>query len=325
MSNPEFWDNRGQSQSQIKLLKDCKDKYQTWQELSENSAQIEELFGLAREDNSLTPDLEEEVEKLKRQTDSFEIKVLLSDKFDKENAILNINAGAGGTEACDWAGMLFRMYTRWAEQNKYKVELVDMLEGDEAGIKNVTFILKGPYLFGLCKSEKGVHRLVRISPFDANKRRHTSFASIDVIPEVSDDIEVDIKPEDLRIDTFRSSGAGGQHVNVTDSAVRITHIPTGLVVSSQAQRSQHQNRQTALKILKSKLYQKAEEEKQKHLKKVSGEKKKIEWGSQIRSYVLHPYLMVKDHRTNFQVSNAQAVLDGDLGGFIEAYLKNTKK
>ncbi len=325
MSNPDFWDNREQSQKLIIKLKDYKDKYETWRELSKDSSQIEELFALAKEDNSLLADIGQEVEELQEKTNKFEIKVLLSGKFDKENAIFNINAGAGGTEACDWAGMLFRMYARWAEQKGYKVELVDILEGEEAGIKNVTFIIKGSYLFGLCKSEKGVHRLVRISPFDANKRRHTSFASIDVIPEVSEDVEIDIKPEELRIDTFRSSGAGGQHVNVTDSAVRITHLPTGIVVSSQAQRSQHQNRHTALTILKSKLYQKAEEDKQKHIKKMAGDKKKIEWGSQIRSYVLHPYLMVKDHRTNSQVSNAHAVLDGDLDAFMEAYLKYSKK
>lgn len=198
------------------------------------------------------------------------------------------------------------------------------MEGDEAGIKSVIFILKGPYLYGYFKAEKGVHRLVRISPFDSSRRRHTSFASIDVIPEVSEGVEIEVKPEDLRVDTFRSSGAGGQHVNVTDSAVRITHEPSGIVVSSQAQRSQHQNKHTAMKILKSRLYQKAEEEKQKDMEKISGKKRKIEWGSQIRSYVLHPYLMVKDHRTGYQTSNANAVLDGDLDGFIEAYLRKTK-
>lgn len=217
------------------------------------------------------------------------------------------------------------MYTRWAESKGYNLEILDILEAEEAGFKSITFLVKGPYAYGCLKAEKGVHRLVRISPFDANKRRHTSFASVDVIPQISEEIEVEVKPEELKIETFRASGHGGQHVNVTDSAVRITHIPSGIVVSCQSERSQYQNKQTALKVLKSRLYQKMREEKKRELEKLSGDKKKIEWGSQIRSYVLHPYLMVKDHRTNFETSQAMKVLDGELDDFIHAYLKEEKK
>ncbi len=323
MSQPDFWDDKSISTKIIKELKTHKDKFDTWQYLTKYINDCKDLIELAEQDDSLKKEVSQEVEDLKKKLNKFEIHVLLSGKFDNEDAIINVNSGAGGTEACDWAGMLFRMYNKWAEHKGYGFEVVDSLEGEEAGIKSVTFIVKGPYVYGYLRSEKGVHRLVRISPFDSSRRRHTSFASVDVIPQISESVDIDINPEDLRIDTFRSSGAGGQHVNVTDSAVRITHEPTGIVVSSQAQRSQHQNKQTALTILKSKLYQKAEEQRQENLDKISGKKRKIEWGSQIRSYVLHPYLMVKDHRTDFQTSNANAVLDGNLDGFIEAYLRNT--
>lgn len=234
---------------------------------------------------------------------------------------MSINAGAGGTESCDWVSMLLRMYSKWAAANKFGLERIDFLAGEEAGIKNVTIIVKGPYAYGYLKAESGVHRLVRISPFDANRRRHTSFASVDVIPEVSDDITIDIKESDLRIDTFRSSGRGGQHVNVTDSAVRITHIPTSIVVQCQNERSQHKNKATAMKVLKARLYEAEREKKRKELERQYAKKQKIEWGSQIRSYVMHPYSMVKDHRTNYQTSNVQAVMDGDLDSFIQAYLK----
>ncbi len=253
-----------------------------------------------------------------------EIKVFLSDKHDISNAIITIHSGAGGTEACDWVSMLFRMYSMWAEKNKFKVEIMDIQAGDEAGYKSITFSVKGDYAYGYLKTENGVHRLVRISPFDANKRRHTSFASVSVLPEIDDDIEVEINPDDLRIDTFRASGAGGQHVNKTDSAIRITHIPTGIVVSCQNERSQHKNKSFALKILKSKLYQLEQEKKQQELNNLSGDKKKIEWGSQIRSYVLHPYKMVKDHRTNKEKKDmaAMLVLDGEIWDFIKEALKN---
>ncbi len=252
-----------------------------------------------------------------------ETEAFLSDKHDNSNAIVMIHSGAGGTEACDWVSMLFRMYSMWAEKNGFKIEIMDLQAGDEAGYKSITFNVKGDFAYGLLKTEHGVHRLVRISPFDANKRRHTSFASVNVMPEIEDDIEIEIKPDELKIDTFRASGAGGQHVNKTDSAIRITHLPTGIVVTCQNERSQHKNKSYALKILKAKLYQLEQEKKQKELEQISGDKKKIEWGSQIRSYVLHPYKMVKDHRTNLEKRDmaAMKVLDGELDDFIKEALK----
>jgi len=324
ISRPDFWEDDTLARSIIAQLKDLKERYQDWSRLSQEIGEAGGLILLAKEDDSLQKEVESEIRKLEIDLKKFEVKVLLSDKFDRDNAIISINSGAGGTEACDWAGMLFRMYTRWADSKDFKVELVDILDGEEAGVKNVTFIARGKYCYGYLKAERGVHRLVRISPFDANKRRHTSFASVDVIPEVSEDVEVDIKPEELKIDTFRASGRGGQHVNVTDSAIRITHLPSGIVVTCQSERSQHQNKQTALRVLKSRLYQKMQEEQKKNLEELSGDKKRIEWGSQIRSYVLHPYLMVKDHRTDYQTSKAQAVLDGELDEFIEAYLRKSR-
>ena len=256
---------------------------------------------------------------------AFEIKTKLNGKMDPCDAIVNVNAGAGGTESCDWAGMLIRMYQRWAENRKFKVEMVDVLEGEEAGIKNCTFIVRGKYAYGYLRVESGVHRLVRISPFDSNKRRHTSFASIDVSAEVSDDIEVDIKESELKIDTYRSSGAGGQHVNVTDSAVRITHIPSGTIASCQSERSQYKNKATAMRILKSRIYDRLLKEREAETKKEYGEKQDIGWGSQIRSYVFAPYQLVKDHRTKESTGNVQAVMDGDIDLFIEAFLKNNGK
>ncbi len=249
------------------------------------------------------------------------LETLLSGKYDKNNAIISLHPGAGGTEAQDWAMMLFRMYQRWAERRGFEVETLDYLPGDEAGIKSVTILIKGDNAYGYSKSEKGVHRLVRISPFDASGRRHTSFASCDVMPEIDDDIEINISPDDLKIDTFRSGGAGGQHVNKTDSAIRITHLPTGVVVSCQSERSQHQNKDTAMKMLKAKLVEMAEREHKEKIEDLKGDMKDIAWGSQIRSYVFHPYNMVKDHRTNYEVGNIGAVMDGDLDGFINAYLK----
>jgi peptide chain release factor 2 len=254
-----------------------------------------------------------------------EFKSLLGGEFDKYNAILSINAGAGGTEACDWAGMLLRMYLRFAEDKGFVTKTTDILMGEEAGIKNVTVLIEGEYAYGLLKGERGVHRLVRISPFDANKRRHTSFASVDVIPEIKEDIELEIQEKDLKIETFRSSGPGGQHMQKSDTAVRITHIPSGIVVSCQNERSQYQNKQTALKILKARLYQLERQKKEEELsRKVGAVKQKIEWGSQIRSYILHPYNLVKDHRTDFQTQDTNSVLDGKIDGFIEAYLKKIK-
>ncbi len=247
----------------------------------------------------------------------------MGDELDRNNAILSINAGAGGTESCDWVGMLLRMYTRFAENHKYNVKTIDILPGEEAGIKNVTILIEGEYAYGYLKAERGVHRLVRISPFDANKRRHTSFSSVDVIPEIEEDIDIKLEEQDLRIEVYRSKGAGGQSVNTTDSAVRITHIPTSLVAQCQNERSQYQNKQTALKILKARIYElKREKKEQEMLKQYGSQKKKIEWGSQIRSYVLHPYNMVKDHRTDYETGDTSKVLDGGIDEFIEAYLKS---
>lgn len=267
----------------------------------------------AKEARTKLSEIEEKIE-------SLEFKRMLGGEDDEKNAIVSINAGAGGTEAQDWAEMLLRMYVRYAERNGYGVEMLDYQPGEEAGIKSATFFVKGPYAYGYLKSESGVHRLVRISPFDANKRRHTSFASVFVSPEIGEDIHVEIDEKDLRIDTFRAGGKGGQHVNKTDSAVRITHLPTGIVVSCQNERSQHQNRAVAMKVLRARLYELEKEKQQEKLEELHSTKKDISWGSQIRSYVLHPYRMVKDHRTGYETGNVEPVLDGNLGGFIEAYL-----
>ena len=273
------------------------------------------------DDKSSINEIKESLVKLEKDIDKLEFKSLMSGPHDSSNAILSIHAGAGGTESCDWANMLLRMYSMWAEANKYKTQIIDMLSGEEAGVKSAVMIVSGPHAFGYLKSERGVHRLVRISPFDANKRRHTSFASVDIIAELEDDIEVDIKESELRVDTYRSSGAGGQHVNVTDSAVRITHLPTNIVVQCQNERSQHKNKAMAMKVLKSRLYEVKLEEKKKEMEKEYSKKQKIEWGSQIRSYVMHPYSMVKDHRTTHETSNVNAVMNGKIDGFIEAFLK----
>ena len=276
-------------------------------------------------DDDLIAQIKSDIDSLNSVLEALEFKTLFSGEFDANNAIFSINAGAGGTESCDWVKMLLRMYVRFAESKGYTVKTVDILEGEEAGIKNVTLLINGDYAYGYLKPERGVHRLVRISPFDANKRRHTSFASVDVLPQIEDDVEVEISDKDLKIDVYRSTGAGGQSVNTTDSAVRITHIPTGIVVSCQNERSQLQNKQNAMKVLKARLYEKMMREKEERLQKESSEKRKIEWGSQIRSYVLHHYNMVKDHRTDYETGDTQAVLDGRIDGFIEAYLKSAGK
>ena len=262
-----------------------------------------------------------EYQEMEKNFADFEIKVLLSHEYDHSSAILELHPGAGGTESCDWADMLYRMYSRWAEKHEFKVSVLDYQPGDEAGIKSITFLVEGDMAYGYLKAEKGVHRLVRISPFDAGGRRHTSFASLDVMPQFNDEIEIEIKPEDLIVETKRASGAGGQHINKTDSAVRMVHKPTGLVATCQNGRSQHENREEALRVLKSRLYQKMIEEQEAKLAEIKGEVKANEWGSQIRSYVFHPYSMVKDHRTNHETSDVQGVMDGDLDGFIFAYLK----
>ena len=273
------------------------------------------------EDEDLAGELEAGLSRLQREVDQLELESLLSGEYDASNAILTIHPGAGGTESQDWAAMLWRMYTRWAEDRGYSVEILDYQAGDEAGIKDVTLLIRGLYAYGYLKSEKGVHRLVRISPFDSSGRRHTSFSSVEVLPEIEDDLTVEINPDDLRIDTYRSSGAGGQHVNKTDSAVRITHLPTGIVVQCQSERSQHANRESAMKILRARLMERQLAEQRAKLESIKGEQQEIAWGSQIRSYVFCPYTMVKDHRTNVEVGNVEAVMDGHLDPFIEAYLK----
>jgi peptide chain release factor 2 len=273
-------------------------------------------------DAELQAELEEELTNLTSRLNDFELQLLLSEEYDKHNAILELHPGAGGTESQDWGSMLLRMYTRWAEKKGFKVETLDYLPGDEAGIKSVTLAIRGHNAYGYLKAEKGVHRLVRISPFDASGRRHTSFVSCEVMPEFNDEIQIDIRTEDLKIDTYRASGAGGQHINTTDSAVRITHTPTGVVVTCQSERSQIKNRESAMKMLKAKLYQREIEQQEKELLEIRGEQKEIGWGSQIRSYVFHPYSMVKDHRTSAESGNVQGVMDGDLDPFIDAYLRS---
>jgi peptide chain release factor 2 len=272
-------------------------------------------------DETLANDIIKNINNLKKNIEKLELEALLSGKYDKNNAILTIHPGAGGTEAQDWAEMLYRMYTRWANKSNYKVEELDYLEGDEAGLKSVTFEISGENAYGYLKGEMGVHRLIRISPFDSGGRRHTSFASLEVLPEITDDIEIDINPDDLRIDTYRASGAGGQHINKTDSAVRITHIPTNIVVSCQSERSQTMNKETAMRMLKSKLLDLKEKENKETISELKGEQKDIAWGSQIRSYVFCPYTMVKDHRTNYEVGNVDSVMDGELNDFMFEYLK----
>jgi peptide chain release factor 2 len=267
-------------------------------------------------------DLEKETKQLKEQIEKLEIQLLLNKEHDKNNAIVSIHPGAGGTESQDWAEMLMRMYLRWAEKKGFKVKIIDLQMGEEAGIKDVTFTVEGPYAYGYLKAEAGVHRLVRISPFDANKRRHTSFAAVHVCPEIEDNIQVEIREEDLRIDTFRASGAGGQHVNKVSSAVRIVHIPTGIIVTCQTERSQHKNKEIAMKILRSKIYALLEKEKEDKLKSLTGNKKEIAWGNQIRSYILQPYRLVKDHRTDIEQYNVESVLDGNIDVFIEGYLRS---
>lgn len=293
-----------------------------WKKLHSRLRDIEILIVLAEEehDDTLEEIFETDITKLEKEVSDLEFRNMLKGEDDQRNAILTINSGAGGTEAQDWAQMLMRMYLRWCEKNGYKTQVVDMLEGDGAGIKSVTIEIDGKYAYGYLKAENGVHRLVRISPFDSNKRRHTSFAAVFVYPIVDDKIEIDVNPAELKIDTFRSGGAGGQNVNKVETAIRITHIPSGIVVQCQNERSQFQNRQNAMKMLKSKLYQLEKEKEQEKINKIESSKKKIEWGSQIRSYVFHPYNMVKDHRTDFETSNTQAVMDGEIDEFIKSYL-----
>lgn len=321
MAAADFWNNADEANKTLKDLKYLKSIVEPFQNNVNKCAELKELLEISAEDAEFLKHTQGELALLEKDVDALEVKSFLSGQFDRNSGILSINAGAGGTESCDWASMLLRMYTRWADEKGFDVETVDVLPGEEAGIKNVTLRIIGELAYGLLKGEKGVHRLVRISPFDSNKRRHTSFASVDVIPEIEDDIVIEIKPEELRIDIFRSSGPGGQSVNTTDSAVRITHLPTGIVTQSQNQRSQLQNRQTAMKVLRARLYEFKQQEQDAMMAKEYGQKQKIEWGSQIRSYVMHPYSMVKDHRTDAETGNVQRVMDGDFEMFTQAYLR----
>ena len=322
----KFWEDSVNSSKILKRITDIKNKVHNYNSIKsdlENLIEIKDLL-LQENDTDLENELQKGLKKSEKEIQNLEISTLLSGKYDNNNAIVTIHPGAGGTEAQDWAEMLYRMYTRWANSNGYKIEETDYLEGDEAGLKTVTFVVSGEYAYGYLKGEQGVHRLVRISPFDAGKRRHTSFASVEVLPEISDDVNVEINPEDLRIDTYRASGAGGQYVNKTSSAVRITHIPTGVVVSCQTERSQIQNKETAMKMLKSKLMHLKELQHKETIEELKGIQMDIAWGNQIRSYVFCPYTLVKDHRTNYETGNVQAVMDGDLNGFINSYLKYIK-
>lgn len=323
MSAPDFWDDNQAAQAVINEMNLIKDKVTRMEELEQEYEDLEMMLELAKEEGeeSLLPDLHKGVKSLSKGFSEFELDLLLNEAYDKNNAILELHPGAGGTESMDWASLLLRMYTRWSEDRGFKVEILDYLPGEEAGVKSVTLLIKGHNAYGYLKSEKGVHRLVRISPFDSSGRRHTSFVSCNVMPEIDDDVQIDIRDEDLKIDVYRSSGAGGQHVNTTDSAVRITHLPTNIVVTCQTERSQIKNRERAMKILKARLYEKELEERERKLAEIQGEQKEIGWGSQIRSYVFHPYSMVKDHRTNIEVGNIQAVMDGEIDGFIDGYLR----
>jgi len=324
VSEPDFWNDADKAQQTLKKLSSLKASLSEVEDLDSRHKDLAELIELAEleDDSSLESEIREHLDELEKVVAEWVRRSMLSGAADPNNAIVTVHSGAGGTESCDWAAMLLRMYTRWVERRGYEAELIDSLDGDEAGIKSATFTVSGPYAYGYLKSEVGVHRLVRISPFDANKRRHTSFASVEVLAEVEDDIVVDISDADIRIDTYRASGAGGQHVNKTSSAVRITHIPTGIVVQCQGERSQHKNKATAMKLLRAKLYSQYEKERDAELAAQRGKQDEIAWGSQIRSYVMQPYQMVKDHRTGVEIGNISAVLDGDIEPFINAYLQD---
>ena len=325
MAQSDFWNDQESANKTITKIKFIRAQTEEWVSLKVKIFEISKLIEMSHEENdtSLQDELSNEIDSLIKNYESLELKSLLSDKIDINNCYLYIHPGAGGTESCDWASMLMRMYLRWAEEHKYDMSIIDLQDGDEAGIDRVTLYIKGPYAYGYLKGESGVHRLVRISPFDANKRRHTSFASVYAYPEIDDSISIDIKESDIRIDTYRSSGKGGQHVNTTDSAVRITHIPTGIVVTCQNERSQHKNKAVAMKMLRSKLYQFELGKKEKEIQEQENQKKEIAWGSQIRSYVFHPYNLIKDHRTGIETGNTGKVMDGNIDMFIDAYLKQS--
>ncbi len=323
MGEAAFWDDPQKAQKAISESNELKAWTIPYNQVRERFSNVKELLPEAEEsgDQNFVEELLEELDGIEKTISELEIRKMLSGEMDSKSCYLSINAGAGGTEACDWALMLSRMYQRWASKRGWDVELLDTVEGDVAGIKSITFKISGPFAYGYSKAEKGVHRLVRISPFDSNAKRHTSFASVDVSPEIGDDIEIDLQNDDIRVDTYRASGAGGQHVNKTDSAVRMTHIPTGLIVSCQKERSQIQNRESCLKMLRAKLYEQEMAERKAKIDKMGGEKKEIGWGHQIRSYVFQPYTLVKDNRTDYEVGNIDAVMDGQIDEFILAYLK----
>ena len=323
MSEPGFWDNPEKAQVTMQELTNIKESVVKYNTLHSKYEDIQVLWqmGIDAEDESVFEEIETDIKAINQELDSMELELMLSGKYDANNAILTLHAGAGGTEAQDWTQMLLRMFGRWAERKNFKVETMDLLPGDEAGVKSATLMISGHNAYGYLKSEKGVHRLVRISPFDANARRHTSFAACDVMPEIDDNVEIDINMADVRVDTYRASGAGGQHINKTDSAVRMTHIPTGVVAQCQNQRSQIQNREQCLRLLRARLFELEQQKQAAEKAEMAGEYQAIEWGSQIRSYVFHPYNMVKDHRTSAETANTQAVMDGDLDMFMNAYLK----
>jgi peptide chain release factor 2 len=322
-ADPELWQNPERAQQLLADIARRKQEIAPWDDLARRAEDVQALAELAEEekDSAAAREAEQTLGQLRARLREMETTVLLGGEYDRSNAIISINAGAGGTESCDWVDMLARMYLRWAQNHGYTTEVIDRTPGESAGSRSITAVISGPYAYGYLKAERGVHRLVRISPFDAAHRRHTSFASLDIIPEVEREEEVEINPDDLRIDTFRATGAGGQHVNKTDSAVRITHAPTGIVVQCQNERSQHKNRATALKVLKARLLERNIQEQERKLAEMRGEPAEIAWGNQIRSYVLQPYVMVKDHRTGFETGNAEAVLEGEIDDFIRAYLE----
>ncbi|MBS6479966.1 MAG: peptide chain release factor 2 [Dialister sp.] len=326
MSDPSFWDNPDKAREISQQATEAKDTYDTYTRLFEQAEGIQELLEIAIEedDQSMETEIKSEIERIGLILEQKEIEILLNEPYDTNNAIITFHAGAGGTEAQDWTEMLIRMYLKWAESRGFELEELNILPGDEAGVKSAEYMIRGKFAYGLLKAEKGVHRLVRISPFDAAKRRHTSFAAVDVMPEITDDVEVDLNMADVRVDYYRASGAGGQHINKTSSAVRMTHLPTGIVAQCQSQRSQHQNKDRCLQILRAKLYELELAKREKEKQAIDGEQQAIEWGSQIRSYVFQPYTLVKDNRSGVETGNIQAVMDGELDVFIEGFLKYNK-
>lgn len=322
LNDPNFWNNSKESAEVLKEIKVQKEKIESFKRLNQLEEDLEVYFDMNKTDGGLDQDIEETVQLIEKELGEFEIKMLLSHEYDDCDAIFDMHPGAGGTESQDWCQMLYRMYLRYAEKHGFTVEVLDYQDGEEAGIKSVSFIVHGLKAYGYLKSEQGVHRLVRISPFDANARRHTSFCAITITPQIDKEINIEIKPEDIRVDTYRSSGAGGQYINKTDTAIRITHLKTGIVTTCQTQRSQFQNRDFAMKLLKNRLYMLELEEQNKKIKEITGEASDNSFGSQIRSYVFHPYSMVKDHRTDYEEYNTTAIMDGDIDGYINAYLKS---